>query len=204
MLTFLEEYELACDPYYTGRWNYLSVVAGLIKARALDPAPAGDSLDAQCTGHLQAHQVLELGAYKLPVVRGSHTMDIRPEINPSYLHNAKHIPWPITDGHYRLFVSCQALGHMGAPDSGEQERVFAEIRRVCAGPVVVTAPLSVASNRGLAQWYRPGRRHALGGASARCASGRAGVAPQAGVLVGPARRLSHENSRQLLRIPAAS
>jgi hypothetical protein len=128
MLTLVTEELLAGDAYYRGRW-----AAYMAEAVAWIREGVGDTLAAA--------EVLELGAYTQPLVQGCHTMDVRAALAPTYLHDARQCPWPVADGQYGLFVANQVLEHLGDPrDGAAQCAAFAEIRRICRGPVMVSLP----------------------------------------------------------------
>jgi len=114
----------AGDAYYAGRWPYLARAAEVLAAHA-DVAPA---------------DVLELGAYRLPLVPGCETMDCRAELDPTWLHDARVTPWPQPDGRYEVFVATQVFEHLGGPASGAQERAFAEAVRVTRRLALLSLP----------------------------------------------------------------
>ena len=87
----------AADPYWRGRWEYLSVAAEFARS-----VPG-------------ARRVLEIGPYTQPLVIGADTMDCRvwpggPK--PTLLHDATETPWPIADGAYDLAVALQVWEHL--------------------------------------------------------------------------------------------
>lgn len=133
MLKFIAEPDLQIAGYYQGRWNYMASAIGMVQDLA---------------GDAEAAQVLELGPYLLPLVKGCHTMDIRPEANPTFLHDARRQPWPIKHGTYRVFIALQVLEHLGPPEGDAQVDAFAEIRRVCRGPVVISVPYRWPASQG--------------------------------------------------------
>lgn len=96
------------DPYFKGRWRYLSIVVDLVQK-------------------IQPESVLELGPYRLPLVKGEDTMDIVKVLeNLTYLHDATKIPWPIADKKYDLFISCEVWEHLG----DKQKEAFQEAMRI--------------------------------------------------------------------------
>jgi len=96
------------DPYYKGRWAYFSLVIDLIKR-------AGPT------------SVLELGPYRLPLVKGADTMDIVKVLDRlTYFHDATKTPWPIQDGKYDLFIACEVWEHLG----NTQKEAFKEVKRI--------------------------------------------------------------------------
>ncbi len=96
------------DPYYKGRWSYFSLVIDLIEKAK----PAS---------------VLELGPFRLPLVKGADTMDVVKVLDRlTYFHDATKIPWPIQDGKYDLFIACEVWEHLG----NRQKEAFREVRRI--------------------------------------------------------------------------
>jgi hypothetical protein len=96
------------DAYFKGRWRYLSIVVDLVQK-------------------IQPESVLELGPYRLPLVKGEDTMDIVKVLeNLTYLHDATKIPWPIADKEYDLFISCEVWEHLG----DKQKEAFQEAMRI--------------------------------------------------------------------------
>jgi hypothetical protein len=96
------------DPYFKGRWKYFNIVVDLVRK-------------------LQPDSVLELGAYRLPLVQGSDTMDIVKVLDDlTYLHDATRIPWPVADDKYDLFIACEVWEHLGQ----KQKEAFKEVRRI--------------------------------------------------------------------------
>ena len=96
------------DPYFKGRWRYLSIVVDLVQK-------------------IQPESVLELGPYRLPLVKGEDTMDIVKVLeNLTYLHDATKIPWPIANKKYDLFISCEVWEHLG----DKQKEAFQEAMRI--------------------------------------------------------------------------
>ncbi len=96
------------DSYYKGRWKYFRLVVDLVH-------------------RVKPESVLELGPYRLPLVKGGHTMDIVKVLdNLTYFHDATKIPWPITDKKYDLFISCEVWEHLG----NSQPEAFREAMRI--------------------------------------------------------------------------
>ena len=96
------------DPYFKGRWTYFSIVVDLVQK-------------------IQPESVLELGPYRLPLVKGEDTMDIVKVLeNLTYFHDATKIPWPIADKKYDLFISCEVWEHLG----DKQKEAFQETMRI--------------------------------------------------------------------------
>ncbi len=101
----------ADDPYWRGRWEYLSVAAEF--ARDLPGV----------------QKVLEIGPYTQPLVIGADTMDRRVwpgGHEPTFPHDATKTPWPIADGAYDLIVALQVWEHL----TGFEREAFGELVRV--------------------------------------------------------------------------
>ena len=96
------------DPYYKGRWKYFRLVVDLVH-------------------RLKPESVLELGPYRLPLVKGGDTMDIVKVLDQlTYFHDATKIPWPMADKTYDLFIACEVWEHLG----NSQQQAFREAMRV--------------------------------------------------------------------------
>jgi hypothetical protein len=96
------------DPYYKGRWTYFGIVVELIKKA-------------------RPTSVLELGPYRLPLVKGGDTMDVVKVLDSlTYFHDATKTPWPIADHKYDLFISCEVWEHLG----DKQKEAFREVLRI--------------------------------------------------------------------------
>jgi hypothetical protein len=123
----------AKDKYYKGRWEYYATVTDIV--RRLKPP---------------ATSCLEIGAYRLPVLLGSDTMDIKDHLGETtYVHDAGVAPWPIPDKKYDLAIALQIWEHL----EGRQVQAFSELRRI-ANRAVMSFPLG---------WDRPGNatHHAI-------------------------------------------
>ncbi|HUX17299.1 MAG TPA: hypothetical protein VMW52_12560 [Phycisphaerae bacterium] len=105
---------LASDPYYAGRWPYMAAACGMI------------------AGLEDFAAVLELGAYKLPLVPECDTMDIRQDLQPTFVHDARRTPWPIRDGAYDLFIALQVWEHL----DGRQVEAFREVKRIARSAII--------------------------------------------------------------------
>src|SRR5215207_4064647 len=98
-------------PYLRSRWVYYSEVIALLKVLEFEP-----------------ESCLEIGAYRLPLCRGSDTLDNKPYLpNLTYLHDARQTPWPINRS-YDLAIALQVWEHL----DGRQEKAFGELRRVAS------------------------------------------------------------------------
>ncbi len=110
------------DPYYAGRWVYFQEVITLV-------------------GTLKPGSVLELGPYKLPIVKGSDTMDkidADPVLNYkdmpklTYRHDANCFPWPAADKSYDLLMALQVWEHL----INTQEDAFREVMRISRAAIL--------------------------------------------------------------------
>lgn len=129
LMTYSEFEELRKqDPYYRkGRWRYLKEVIGIITKESFN-------------------SVLELGAYKQPIVHGSDIMDVHPHLpNLTYLHDATKIPWPVEDSKYDLFIALQVWEHL----KDKQKEAFKEVIRI-SKMAILSFPLN---------WNCPGNYH---------------------------------------------
>ena len=129
LMTYPEFEELRKqDPYYKkSRWEYLKEVIDIITKESFN-------------------SVLELGAYKQPIVHGSDIMDVNPNLpNLTYLHNAAKIPWPVENSKYDLFIALQVWEHL----KDKQKEAFKEIIRI-SKMAILSFPLN---------WNCPGNCH---------------------------------------------
>jgi len=102
------------DPYYKGRWRYFKQVVNIVEEETPD-------------------KVLELGPRRLPIVRGSDTMDVYMQgIKRTYVHNAAKIPWPVGDLKYDLFIALQVWEHL----AGNQKEAFNEVMRISKAAIL--------------------------------------------------------------------
>ena len=84
------------------------------------------------------NHVLEMGTMGASLVVGSHTIDCSHDWNfqgksPTYLHDAKDLPWPIEDKKYELFVALRVYQHL-AP---MQRQCFLEAKRIARRIILV-------------------------------------------------------------------
>ena len=112
-----------CTPL-SARWRYHKMAIDLIKGLGID----------------DSSHVLEMGTMGASLILGSHTIDYAehwdfPGKRPTYLHDARKLPWPIGDKQYDLFVALRVYQHL-AP---YQEKCFREARRV-ARKVLIVVP----------------------------------------------------------------
>lgn len=103
--------------YYRGRWPYYAEAIRQLHG---------------ITGIHAADQVIELGPYLSPIVRGCHIMDcVRHGPEATYLHDADCHPWPVANKRYRAFVGLQVLEHLA-----DKRAAWEEIRRVAAWAII--------------------------------------------------------------------
>lgn len=129
LMTYPEFEELRKqDPYYKkSRWEYLKEVIDIITKESFN-------------------SVLELGAYKQPIVHGSDIMDVNPNRpNLTYIHDAAKIPWPVENSKYDLFIALQVWEHL----KDKQKEAFKEVIRI-SKMAILSFPLN---------WNCPGNCH---------------------------------------------
>jgi len=102
----------AADPGYYGPWRraYIELASRIVSGLGLREGP----------------QVLEVGPHVCPLVMHCHTLDIREQLRPTYLHDARTAPWPMPNGAYELAIALQVWEHL----AGRQQPAFRELRRV--------------------------------------------------------------------------
>lgn len=95
------------DSYYKlRRWNYFKEVINIVKRE-------------------NPKSVLELGSYKLSIVKGCDTMDVLKEVKPTYCQNAEKTPWNIKK-YYDMFIGLQVWEHLG----NKQQEAFKEVMKI--------------------------------------------------------------------------
>jgi methyltransferase family protein len=113
-------------PYYRPRLTYMSassrIAEQLIRERGLTTA-------------------LELGPYLRSMIVGADIVDVREQPDRvaegrTIIHDATHLPWPVPDRAYDLFVALQVFEHLGT----HQAEVFREVRRV-ARHAILSLPI---------------------------------------------------------------
>jgi hypothetical protein len=82
--------------------------------------------------------VLEMGTMGVSIVKGSDTIDYAEKWNhagppPTFMHDARHIPWPIADKRYQVFVALRVFHHLWP----KQRECFEEARRIARHIVMV-------------------------------------------------------------------
>jgi hypothetical protein len=109
----ITENDLIGNGYWNNRWEYIGEVVDIVKSN-------------------NYKDILEIGANCLPVVSDCHTMEINPNNNPTYFHDATQ-PFPIEDKKYDLVIALQVWEHLyqnSKEDSPRQKEAFEEVMRV--------------------------------------------------------------------------
>ena len=75
---------------------------------------------------LAPRRVLEIGCRHTPLFPGSDRLDYAAEFNPTFLHDATVVPWPIPDHSYDMVVALQVWEHLG----NRQREAFSELPRI--------------------------------------------------------------------------
>jgi hypothetical protein len=104
------------------RWDYHKTASDLV--RMARPPSARD--------------VLEMGTMGVQVVEGSDTIDYAEKWNhagpdPTFLHDARQLPWPIASKRYHVFVALRVFHHLWP----KQRECFLEARRIARHIVMV-------------------------------------------------------------------
>jgi len=99
--------------YSLNRWKYFKRVIKLIKK-------------------IKPKSVLELGAYKLPIVKNSEVMDIKKMRCTNIIYDATKTPWPIKDKQYDLFIALQVWEHLRE----KQQQAFKEVMRISRSAIL--------------------------------------------------------------------
>lgn len=87
-----------------------------------------------------ARDVLEMGTMGVSIVKGSDTVDYDEKWRhggprPTFVHDARSIPWPVDDKRYQVFVALRVFHHLWP----RQREAFAEARRI-AHHIVLVVP----------------------------------------------------------------
>ena len=102
------------DSYYDGRWPYFEKVIEIVERE-------------------KPRYVLELGPYKMPIVKDSDIMDMKQNVeNLTYLHDATQTPWPIEDKKYDMFIALQVWEHL----EGKEREAFEQVMRVSKSAIL--------------------------------------------------------------------
>jgi hypothetical protein len=130
------------------RWAYHSAAVELVRG-----------LDVKTPG-----SVLEVGTMGVQIVLGSDTMDYDANLankdwliaghKPTIMHDARNIPWPVSDGQYELLIALRVFHHL----KPLQRECFAEVCRV-ARNIIIVVPGTDVHPRGIdeddfIQWNR--------------------------------------------------
>ncbi len=94
-------------------------------------------------------KVLEMGTMGVSIVEGSETMDYDTSLNnrdweitgfrPTFVHDARSLPWPFVDKQYELLISLRVFHHL-VPVQAE---CFREARRISQNIILVVPDTSV-------------------------------------------------------------
>lgn len=114
------------------RWSYHAHAINIIKQ----------------SGVVEPGKILEMGTMGAQLVNGSHTIDYDERwnfvgFNPTYLHDARQIPWPIDDKQYEWFVALRVFHHLWPV----QRECFDEARRVARNLIIVVPSLVRQTNK---------------------------------------------------------
>ena len=104
------------EKYYAGRWAYFSEVVNYLKDKNFD-------------------SIIELGPHKYPIVENCDTLDYDTLYNPTYLHDASSIPWPINTRKYDLFIALQVWEHLK-----NKQQAFIEVLRITKKTAILSFP----------------------------------------------------------------
>ena len=129
---------------YEGRWLYHERAIRILQEECSIRSP---------------EDVLEIGTMGVQIVPGSDTMDFAKRFDyegkesaTNYMHDARSVPWPISDKKYKCCIALRVFHHL-AP---MQRECFQEARRI-AETVIIVAPHSVAdtNTQGITpgDWY---------------------------------------------------
>lgn len=132
MIRFItyQEYKSAIEKHpqwksYEKRWAYHEATISMLKNQLIS----------------SPENVLEIGSFGVPLVKGSHQMDLPsdlwkiPEKEITFKWDVRKIPWPIQDKTYDFLVALRVWHHL-APF---QEQAFLEAKRV-AKNIIIECP----------------------------------------------------------------
>lgn len=95
------------NPYLKRRWRYYREAMAMVR-------------------RLAPRRVLEVGAAFTPLLPDSDRLDYQAKFNPTFLHDATVVPWPVPDQSYDLVIALQVWEHLG----NRQVEAFAELPRI--------------------------------------------------------------------------
>lgn len=132
--------------------------------------------------NLDFNSVLELGPYKIPVIKNADIMDKWPKApRLTIFHDATQTPWPIKDKQYDLFIALQVWEHL----KGKQKQAFKEVMRI-SKMAILSFPLN---------WNVPGNCH-HNITEEKIAQWTLGVKPEKKIIAGNfIRKLLNQNLR---------
>jgi hypothetical protein len=120
---------------YRKRWDYHALTIEIIRRSGVENP--GD--------------ILEMGTAGVQLVSGSHTLDYDeqwhfPGFNPTYLHDARKLPWPIKDKQYKWLIALRVFHHLHPV----QRRCFEEAARIADNLIIVVpAPAAERPSKGI-------------------------------------------------------
>ncbi|HQV37362.1 MAG: hypothetical protein IPH00_15230 [Flavobacteriales bacterium] len=106
----------------TARWDYHARVIHLIQALGLD----------------EGKDILEMGTMGVQCVKNGRSMDYVekwdfPGKNPDLVHDARHLPWPVKDKEYGLFVALRVFQHL----TPFQKECTLEVMRIAKKAIIL-------------------------------------------------------------------
>lgn len=118
---------------WENRWKYFNRTVEIVKSMGID----------------NPKQILEMGTMGATVVPGCDTIDYGLKWNfkgknPTYLHDARSLPWPIEDKKYELFISLRVIQHLNPV----QKECFLESKRI-SNKIIIVVPEIYSENRGI-------------------------------------------------------
>ena len=105
------------EKYYTpDRWEYMKEVCSYLAEKD------------------EKTKVLEIGAFKLPLVPGSALMDIKKYVENTQIHNADSFPYPYKDKEFDVIIILNTIEHLK-----NKQKVFTELKRI-GSEIIVCLP----------------------------------------------------------------
>jgi hypothetical protein len=95
------------------------------------------------------NEVLEAGTMGVSVIKNCDTIDYDKKWNyagknPTFLHDLRNIPWPISYKRYKLFIALRVWQHLG----DKQELCFKEAKRI-SDNLLIVVPHTYKNNYGI-------------------------------------------------------
>jgi hypothetical protein len=119
---------------YEGRWHYHKHAIEIIEKTNIN----------------DSSKVLEMGTLGINLVLGSDTIDYDerwnyPGQSPTYLHDARNLPWPINDKQYELFIALRVFQHL----IPVQKECFMEALRIADNVLIVVPEYYLPEGEGI-------------------------------------------------------